>query len=72
LADAKAVNGISATSARDTQTPVSSSRMAFGYSMVVHASVGIDSIARCTSVFWRTVTLTFAPAFTAARTVGRP
>jgi hypothetical protein len=45
------VNGISATSARDTQTPVASSRMAFGYSIVVHAPAGIDSIARCTNVF---------------------
>jgi hypothetical protein len=72
LADAKAVNGVSATSARDTQSPVSSSRMASGYSIVVHAPAGIDSITRCTSVFWRTVMLTFAPPFTAARTVGRP
>ena len=55
LADANAVKGISATSARDTQTPVASSRMAFGYLIVVHAPAGIDSIARCTSVFWRTV-----------------
>ena len=72
FADAKAVDGISATSARDIQTPVSSSRMATGDSTVVHASTGIDVMARCTSVFWRRVTLTFALPFTAAGTVGRP
>ena len=51
---------------------VSESRMASGYSIRVHVSTRIDSIARGSSVFWRTVMLPGAPDFPAARTAGRP
>jgi hypothetical protein len=42
---AKAVNSISATSAREIHLPVTSSKMASVYSMVTHASSAIVVIA---------------------------
>lgn len=67
-----AVNGTSATSAREIHRPVASSSTAFGYSIVVHASAGIDVIAVLTAGSIRTVTDTSAPARIAAPMVACP
>lgn len=69
---AKAVNGTSATSARETQCPVVSSKTASVYSIVVHASSPIVAIAFLTALFIRTVTETAAPPASAAWTGPRP
>ena len=70
-----AVTGTSATSAKEIQVPVASSRIASVYSIFVQASSGIVAIARFTAGSIRAVIETFAPAavadrnrFTVART----
>jgi len=70
--EANAVNGISATCARETNVPVASSKTASVYSIVVHASASMLAIAALTFVVSRTVTDTSAPARSAAAMVGRP
>ena len=67
-----AVNGVSATSARDTHTPVASSYTAFVYSMGVHALSPIAAIAARTLGSRRTVTDTSAPPRIAAPIVAAP
>lgn len=56
LFEENAVKGTSATSARNTQTPVASSKMLSVYSMGVHASSLMVAIAALTLGFRRTVT----------------
>ena len=70
--EVNAVKGTSATSARDTQVPVASSKTASVYSMGVHASSPMAAIAALTLGSRRTVTDTSAPPRTAAPTVGAP
>jgi hypothetical protein len=41
--DANAVNGTSATSAREIHVPLASSKIAFGYLIVVHASSPVSA-----------------------------
>ena len=67
-----AVNGTSATSAREIQAPVASSKTASVYSMVVHASSSMLAMAALTALSMRTVTETSAPARTEALTRPRP
>ena len=69
---ANAVKPISATSAREIQRPVASSKIASVYSIVVHASSAIAAIAALIWVFIRTVTDTAAPPARAACTGPRP
>ncbi len=69
---ANAVNGTSATSAREIHCCVSSSKMASVYSMVVHAASSMVAIAFLTAGSIRTVTDTAAPPAWAARTGPRP
>ena len=57
-----AVKGTSATSALDTQVPVASSKIAFGYLIVVHASSSMEAIAVLTAGSRRTVTDTCGAA----------
>jgi hypothetical protein len=64
-----AVNGISATSARDTHVLVVSSKTASVYSIGVHPSSGILALALVTSGSNRKVTDDCAPAHIAAATV---
>jgi len=63
---ANAVKSISATSARETHRPVTSSKTASVYSMVVHASSLTVLIAALTRLSIRTVTDTAAPPARAA------
>jgi hypothetical protein len=67
-----AVNGTSATSAFEIHGPVASSRIAFGYSIVSHASSPMVAIAAFTAGSIRTVTDTSAPALIAVPTVAWP
>lgn len=59
-------------SERDEHRPVASSRIAFGYSIVVHAWAGTCVIAAFTAGSLRTVTDTSAPAVIAVPTVAYP
>jgi hypothetical protein len=56
----------------DTQVPVVSSKIAFGYLIVVHASSLMLAIAVLTAGSRRTVTDTAAPPVIAAWTASRP
>jgi hypothetical protein len=69
---ANAVNGSSATSAREIQRPVASSKTASVYSMVVHAAWSMVAIAFLTALSMRTVTDPAAPPLIAAWTGPRP
>ncbi len=66
------MNGISATSARETQVLVCSSKTASVYSIGVQASSPIVAIAALTLGSRRTVTETSAPALSAAAMLGWP
>lgn len=70
--DANAVKGTSATSAREIHVPVASSRIAFGYLIVVHASSPIEAIAALTGLVARRVTYTWAPPVITAWIASRP
>ena len=63
--EVNAVKGTSATSAFEIHRPVTSSRIAFGYSIVSHPSSGIVAIAVFTAGSIRTVMDTSAPALIA-------
>jgi len=67
-----AVKATSATSARDTQVLLASSKMASVYSIGVHACSLMVAIAFLTLGSIRTVTDTCAPPRTAAPTAGAP
>ena len=69
---ANAVNGISATSAREIHVPVASSRIASGYLIVVHACSPMPAIVALTGLVARTVTDTCAPPVIAAWIASRP
>jgi hypothetical protein len=69
---ANAVNGISATSAREIQRLVVWSKTASVYSIGAHPSTGMAAMAALTLGSRRTVTETCAPARTAARTAPGP
>ncbi len=71
-AAANAVKPISATSALEISSRVSSSRIASVYSIVVHTSSTMLAMAALMFGVIRTVTDTCAPARTAAPIVGLP
>jgi len=66
-----ATNEVSATSASEIHRCSASSKIAFGYSIAVHASSGIAAIALVTAVFIRTVTQNHAFAAIAAAMTSR-
>ncbi len=70
--DVNAVNGISTTSARETQVLVGSSKRASVYSMVVQRSSPMVAIAALTLGSMRTVTETSAPPRRTALTTSAP
>ncbi len=66
--EVNAVNGVSATSASEISRCSSSSQIAFGYWIGVHAESVMVEIARTTAGVIRVVTETFAPPRAAAAT----
>lgn len=70
--EVNAVNGTSATSAREIQALVASSKIASVYSIGVHASSAMALIARFTAWSCRAVIDTAAPAFSAEFTTWNP
>ena len=70
--EVNAVKSISATSAREIHAPLSSSRIASVYSIVVYALSSMPAIAALIVPVSRTVTDTSAPALIAVPTVACP
>ena len=70
--EVNAVKGTSATSALEIHVPVSSSKIACGYLMPVHAFSSMPAMAALTALSIFTVTDTSAPAVSAAATVACP
>jgi len=66
--EVNAVNGIWATWALETHSPVVWSKIACGYLIVVHCSSVMAAMARLTAGSMRTVIETCAPALSAAPT----